>query len=824
MTNLWAATTAAIERLPKIDGGLLSIIETLIVSSLRSRHKAVLNQSILFWNRTFGSVDGLEYPNALRPVLLRLRTLTELDLPNFTVDDDTEVYSHHSSFINSVRLMGDKQVSSPIIFLNSQPDEDDQARERSAPFDLASDIASDGKLSSERVKQSTSNLKRSPLSSAKKRGVKTTPKACLRHDDSQIQFAAIDSSPLQPDEVESQMLTDRQKEVRQRQILEATNMFSNLGQVPKSTDHVANEIIPRLHFAENGIPNSPIFTGDEVTGSPVQDDSADVVGSSPTPRSRIERFRPRPVVHQQSLSPVVQVGSSSDIRMPSELDAPTEPPESRERDYDADLSDRDMPTSKNDSFVSLSEDVGETPDSFGSPMVRPRTPTRKRVAVKEPIQKVFDSSSLSGNEVFVDARPQSRHASDDIAHNEVSDIAHASAVPPLVGRPSNEAITGGTLQEPATPITHHDTPEMSQDPDVFTEAPHTPNEDEQIAAQLVNDLERASSQAESERRGNLTWMASPITRAKRKRAHGDSEPDWKKKKPRMQPTRKRQNIQIVVDPRQAGKAGAENVDIGADDLSSASSPHAKLKKIDPPVQGAKGTKGAKGAKGARGGPKRTMVGRHGPGRGARSSSTSGSTERDSCGTCDVTRLSTINVKRKRADHPPVGERRRSARLHGLPRNSPALPGSDAARMSSDEFGDFSGGDIPEGISVKVEDSRADRHSTAQQHTDDAAQGLHEMVSSRDQVRAAAVASKHDTPVRMNDSNDVPEEGNEVGAPGILQSFRKLLENIKRVTLGIEEEREIVSVLVDSVREVHEAGRRHEPRKLSNPPSLAFPVG
>ena len=104
--KLWAATTTAIESLPKIDSGLLSIIETFVVSSLKSRHKAFLNQSILLWNRTFGSVDGLEYPKALRPVLLRLRTLTELELPNFTVDDDTEVCLHHSSCFNNARLIG----------------------------------------------------------------------------------------------------------------------------------------------------------------------------------------------------------------------------------------------------------------------------------------------------------------------------------------------------------------------------------------------------------------------------------------------------------------------------------------------------------------------------------------------------------------------------------------------------------------------------------------------------------------------------------------------------------------------------------------------
>jgi hypothetical protein len=48
----------------------------------------------------------------------------------------------------------------------------------------------------------------------------------------------------------------------------------------------------------------------------------------------------------------------------------------------------------------------------------------------------------------------------------------------------------------------------------------------------------------------------------------------------------------------------------------------------------------------------------------------------------------------------------------------------------------------------------------------------------------------------------------LGARDILRGFTHLLDHLKRITVGIEDERELVSVLVDSVREVHEAGRRH----------------
>lgn len=791
---MWAVIIIAIESLPKVDGGLLSTIETLIISSLRSRHKAILNQSILLWNRTFGSVDVLEYPNALRPVLLRLRTLTDLDLPNFTVDDDTEVCLLHPSCINSVRLTAYKEMSSPIVFINSQPDEDIPAPQYSTPIKPASYIAYTGKESPGRSKQAAGILKRSPWSPASKPGLNTTPKVRLRHDDSQIQFAAIDSSPLQPDEVESQILTDRQKEVRQRQILEATTMFPHLGQVPGSTDHVSNRKMPKLNFAENGTSNSPILSGNEVTSSPAQDLLADVIGFSPTPRSRIERFRRRPVFQQLSISPVVRIGSSPDTHISSGSDGPTEPQAgTTEQEDDANLFDRDMPMSNNDSFPLLSEHVGDMLDSFGAPMDQPRTPTRKSVPVKEPIKEAVDLSSLSDVEVFVDARPDSPQATDDIAHNRVSGV-RASDVPPQASRPFNEATTDDALPSPTNPMTHSETPMVTQDPDIFAEAPHSPNDDEQIAAQLVNDLERASSQAENEMRGNLTWTASPRVNAKkRKSAPGESESDWKKKRRRTQQSQERQNIQIVVDSRRAVKAGAEYVDVGANDLLPAPSRAGKLKKIELPAKGAKGVKGTQ---------KRTVVALHGLSRVARSSSASASTDYDSCGTSDATRLSAMDVKRERADHHPVAERRRSARLNGRPASSSALHGSDGAPMSSDEFGEFSDADILQGISVKAEQASEDHDSTPQQQTGDAGQGLH------GDVQPEAAASTQEIPVGVNGSDDLLEERNVVGPQGILQNLRKLLENIKRVTFGVEEEREIVSVLVDSVREVHEAGRRH----------------
>lgn len=69
---------------------------------------------------------------------------------------------------------------------------------------------------SRRSATSGSAFRQVASSSVRGKAMGRTPKAKLRHEDSQVQFAVVDSSPaLNPQE--SQLLTDRQKEVRERQ-------------------------------------------------------------------------------------------------------------------------------------------------------------------------------------------------------------------------------------------------------------------------------------------------------------------------------------------------------------------------------------------------------------------------------------------------------------------------------------------------------------------------------------------------------------------------------------------------------------------------------
>lgn len=125
--------------------------------------------------------------------------------------------------------------------------------------------------------------------SSKRVLTRTPPKAKLRHDNSQIQFVAVESSPLLGSEAESQALTERQKEVKERQKAETATMFRDLRSSPVQITRLGRSTSRRLSLPPvlasddrgvNGLPSTPVLAKQT-------EDPEDVVPSSPTPRSRL---------------------------------------------------------------------------------------------------------------------------------------------------------------------------------------------------------------------------------------------------------------------------------------------------------------------------------------------------------------------------------------------------------------------------------------------------------------------------------------------------------------------------------------------------------
>ena len=77
-----------IQRFGKFDSTLLSLLHEPLNSGFSSRHKAIVNKSILMWNTTFGLADSLEYPESFRRTIIKLSLLTELHLPGISAEDE----------------------------------------------------------------------------------------------------------------------------------------------------------------------------------------------------------------------------------------------------------------------------------------------------------------------------------------------------------------------------------------------------------------------------------------------------------------------------------------------------------------------------------------------------------------------------------------------------------------------------------------------------------------------------------------------------------------------------------------------------------------
>jgi hypothetical protein len=220
----------------------LSSLEFLLCAGLESSHKSIASRSIKMWNLVFGSSEeAFEYPSQLQCALLRLRPMAEIQLPfipesvltDEAVDDRqqplafTESQDDASSFLptNSMASILNKHRTpkkhvSPT--LNSSPGTR-KCRE-TTPEVL---ISVESSASRKRARDSLPSSK-----SRKSRNRQLTPK--LRHDNSQIQFQAVEaSSPNLEDPNKSQLLTDRQLEVKERQLAEAA-MFPDLRSSPRN--------------------------------------------------------------------------------------------------------------------------------------------------------------------------------------------------------------------------------------------------------------------------------------------------------------------------------------------------------------------------------------------------------------------------------------------------------------------------------------------------------------------------------------------------------------------------------------------------------------
>lgn len=232
--NAWSSILQLMKKLPDKDSTLLKALESLLAAGFSSPHRAVVNETILFWNETFAKQSVLDYPPGLERVLRARIADVDIELPTFPESVEESVPASLPTFFDS--LSQDEWCSTTpkwqpgtTLLGVSEP------ASRSPYFAIRRSMLSPNASAS------------SPIRKTAVKSASSTPKPRLRHDDSQMQFAPIDSSPL-PQADGSQLLTEHQKEIQVRQHEDA-RMFAGLSSSPTAhSPALPKAVFKRLNF------------------------------------------------------------------------------------------------------------------------------------------------------------------------------------------------------------------------------------------------------------------------------------------------------------------------------------------------------------------------------------------------------------------------------------------------------------------------------------------------------------------------------------------------------------------------------------------------
>lgn len=279
---MWESVCYSIERLPRAHNEFLSASQELLCAGLESKHKAIVTAAVTLWNKTFGSEDVLNYPPGLEVALRRLRRVADLRLPAFPNSFEDEVQVHLITKPSSRALCSYYQ---DIALSSAFPD--DSQHEDSFSYGHWSSAGSRTRITNLAPSPmpkasspvSSGNFRNSTPTSSRRKKSKRGSELKLKHNDSQIQFATIESSPLGTDVLDSQLLTDRQREIRERQQMEAA-LFSGVHVNPKSrpkTNLEALKVSRDLAAGDADEPSTPDVTQD-------MNKFDNFIASSPTPR------------------------------------------------------------------------------------------------------------------------------------------------------------------------------------------------------------------------------------------------------------------------------------------------------------------------------------------------------------------------------------------------------------------------------------------------------------------------------------------------------------------------------------------------------------
>ncbi|KAK0618384.1 Rap1-interacting factor 1 N terminal-domain-containing protein [Bombardia bombarda] len=240
----------------------LETLERLFCATLNSSHRNIVNSSVSLWNRLFEDVNQLEYPEKLKAALVQLQPHVDIVLPGLEFSSGEQ--AQQPLYLDSL-----EDFSLPKMPFT-------RSTRRGAPR-TASSSRANSPASAKRKPPTKRQHDTTPRPKSARISLRnTTPR--LRHDDSQLQFAAIDTTPAKASFLESQVLTERQKEVRERQ-KEAAGLFPG---IQSSPGVISKDAMDAMQSEDDLLPVNPKARS---AATPEPDTGfADFVSSTPTPR------------------------------------------------------------------------------------------------------------------------------------------------------------------------------------------------------------------------------------------------------------------------------------------------------------------------------------------------------------------------------------------------------------------------------------------------------------------------------------------------------------------------------------------------------------
>ncbi|KAF4507546.1 hypothetical protein G6O67_004036 [Ophiocordyceps sinensis] len=201
--RLWDRVCAELIACKRLEKEEFDQIEPLLIVALKSRQVSIVNKAAGAWNTLAREEEDVECSDTFRSIISSLGSKLDLIVPGLGP-------LSHADFDAQVSGIGDQDMESLVL----SPATPYQGSKQVAAF---ASSASKQPITRKRQMRATSE--------AAQKSSKKPSTSRLRHDDSQIQFAVI--APSSPPLNDSQHLTDRQREVRERQ-LENAALYSDI--------------------------------------------------------------------------------------------------------------------------------------------------------------------------------------------------------------------------------------------------------------------------------------------------------------------------------------------------------------------------------------------------------------------------------------------------------------------------------------------------------------------------------------------------------------------------------------------------------------------